>query len=199
MDTDKIILLLNEYNDSIEHQDREKLYQITNSIHSIIVDYFPASDAFKADLTRIRNNVFMLVSSKRDIGISGITLEREKKSLKTFIDTLVNQVSKIGLPNSTNNSIDNSITLHVSQNQEQTQKQKQVQKQIIEIFIESIRDEISGKQFKELKEIAKEEKDPQKAKNKILESLKRFGVDICSNIITNIITNPSIWHGFDLL
>lgn len=199
MDTDKIILLLSEYNDSIEHLDREKLYQITNSVHSIIVDYFPASDAFKVDLTRIRNNVFMLVSSKRDIGISGITLEREKKSLKIFIETLVNQISKIGLPTSPNNSMDNSITLHVSQNQEQTQEQKQFQKQIIEIFIESIRDEISGKQFKELKEIAREEKDPEKAKNRIFESLKKFGVDICSNIIANIITNPSIWPGFDLI
>ena len=174
MDTDKIILLLSEYNDSIEHLDREKLYQITNSVHSIIVDYFPASDAFKVDLTRIRNNVFMLVSSKRDIGISGITLEREKKSLKIFIETLVNQISKIGLPTSPNNSMDNSITLHVSQNQEQTQEQKQFQKQIIEIFIESIRDEISGKQFKELKEIAREEKDPVKAKNRIFESLKNY-------------------------
>lgn len=74
-----------------------------------------------------------------------------------------------------------------------TQTQNQSQNIAIEIFLESIKDEIPGKQFKELKAIAAEEKDPIKAKSRILDKIKSFGEDVLSNIVANIITNPNIW------
>lgn len=76
-----------------------------------------------------------------------------------------------------------------------TQTQTQSQSVAIEIFLESIKDEIPGKQFKELKSIAANEKDPVKAKSKILDKVKSFGEDVLSNIVANIITNPTIWSG----
>ena len=68
--------------------------------------------------------------------------------------------------------MDKTININVSQNQSQTQSQEQ--KQVIEIFLESIKDEITGKQFKELKEIAKEEPNPEKAKTRILDKIKKL-------------------------
>lgn len=82
------------------------------------------------------------------------------------------------------------ITLNVVQNQSQSQNIE------INIFLESIKDELTGKQFKELKEIAKEEQDPEKAKSSILEKVKSFGADVLSSILCNIITSPNIWTGF---
>ena len=82
-----------------------------------------------------------------------------------------------------------SITLNVNQNQTQSQNIE------INIFLESIKDELTGKQFKELKEIAKEEQDPEKAKSRILEKVKAFGTDVLYNILCNIITSPNIWAG----
>lgn len=76
-----------------------------------------------------------------------------------------------------------------------TQSQTQSQNIAIEIFLESIKDEIPGKQLKELKAIATEEKDPVKAKIRILDKVKSFGEDVLSNIVANIITNPTIWNG----
>lgn len=81
------------------------------------------------------------------------------------------------------------VTINV--NQSQTQNQSQA----INIFLESISDEITGKQLKELKAIANEEKEPEKAKARILEKIKSFGSDVLSNIVANIITNPSVWAG----
>lgn len=83
------------------------------------------------------------------------------------------------------------ITLNLVQNQSQSQNQSVV----IEIFLESIKDELTGKQVKELKQIAKEEPDPEKAKVKILNKIKSFGMDVLSNIVANIITAPSVWSG----
>lgn len=81
------------------------------------------------------------------------------------------------------------VTINVMQTQTQSQNVA------IEIFLESIKDEIPGKQYKELKAIAAKEKDPVKAKSKILEKVKSFGEDVLSNIVANIITNPTIWGG----
>lgn len=81
------------------------------------------------------------------------------------------------------------VTINVNQSQSQSQSVA------IDIFLESIKDEIPGKHFKELKAIAAEENDPVKAKSKILDTIKSFGEDVLSNIVANIITNPTIWSG----
>ena len=71
--------------------------------------------------------------------------------------------------------------------------QSQTQNQEINLFIEAISDELTGKQYKELQSIAQEESNPDTLKQKIVEKLKSFGGDVLSNIVANIITNPSVW------
>ena len=72
--------------------------------------------------------------------------------------------------------------------------QSQTQNQEINLFIEAISDELTGKQYKELQSIAQEESNPDTLKQKIVEKLKSFGGDVLSNIVANIITNPSVWN-----
>ncbi|GAO28330.1 hypothetical protein JCM15548_1413 [Geofilum rubicundum JCM 15548] len=70
------------------------------------------------------------------------------------------------------------------------------QKVVLNLFTEAIKDEISGKDYKELKEILKNyEKEPDKAKTKLIEKLKGFGSDILTNIVANIMTNPNFYSG----
>lgn len=86
-----------------------------------------------------------------------------------------------------NNNISNSNSQ--SQNQEQTLA--------VNMFIEAIKDDLTGKQVKELKEvIAESAGDKEKARSGIVDKLKSFGPNVASNIIANIITNPSIWQWF---
>lgn len=85
--------------------------------------------------------------------------------------------------------------INVSITQSQHQSQTQEQSLIIDIFLEAIKDEITGKQLKELKSIAKEEPNPDKAKTKILDKVKSWGESISASIIANILTNPTIWSG----
>ena len=92
------------------------------------------------------------------------------------------------------------IPNHVKQQKEAKQEPSSAvtvnvnQSQEINIFLDSIADEITGKQYKELKSIAQEEPNPEKSKQKIVEKLKSFGGDVLSNIVANIITNPSVWN-----
>lgn len=87
--------------------------------------------------------------------------------------------------------IDKSVNVNVTQ----TQSQSQEQSFAIDIFLEAIKDEIKGKQLKELKAIAQEEPNPEKAKTKVLDKIKSWGGDVLANVVANIVTNPNIWNG----
>lgn len=73
------------------------------------------------------------------------------------------------------------------------QHQSQQQSQTVQIFLEMIKDELTGKQAKELKSIVKEELPETEKRIKIIDKLKSFGSDVSANIIANIVTNPAVW------
>lgn len=77
----------------------------------------------------------------------------------------------------------------VNINVNQIQHQSQQQAQSIQIFLEAIKDELTGKQQKELEAIVKEELPQAEKRTKIIDKVKSFGVDTLSNIIANIVTN----------
>ncbi len=77
-----------------------------------------------------------------------------------------------------------------------TNNQSNTQQVSVNLFLEAIIDELTGKDFKEIKEILKDfEAEPVKTKNKLLEKVKGFGGDVLSNIVANILTNPTIYNG----
>lgn len=80
------------------------------------------------------------------------------------------------------NIIDKSINVTVSQNQSQQQSQS------LDFFMDIIKDELTGKQYKEIKKIIETEPNPALAKTKLVDKIKSFGIDVMSNIISNIIT-----------
>lgn len=66
----------------------------------------------------------------------------------------------------------------------------------IDLFIDAIKDDLTGRQIKELKTVvADADNDLQKARPGIIAKLKEFGTDVASNIVANILTNPMIWGG----
>ena len=81
-------------------------------------------------------------------------------------------------------------------NNTNSQSQNQEQSLAVQLFIEAIKDDLTGCQIKELKAIVEEEDNNlEKARPKILNKLKDFGIDVVSNIVTNIVSNPDIWSG----
>lgn len=84
-------------------------------------------------------------------------------------------------------------TINVNQNQ--TQNQTQTQSQSFELFMDAIKDHLTLGQFQELQKIAKDTPNIEEARPKIIDKLKSFGESVLSGILTNIITNPTIWGG----
>lgn len=81
-------------------------------------------------------------------------------------------------------------------NNSNSQSQSQELSMAVELFIEAIKDDLTGRQIKELKAVVAEaDNDLQKARPGILAKLAEFGSDVASNIVANILTNPMIWGG----
>lgn len=75
-----------------------------------------------------------------------------------------------------------------------TQSQTQTQNVFIEIFMEALHEELSMKQIRDLKAIAEDEhKSVEEKKASILDRIKEFGMDTLSNIVANVLTNPTVW------
>ena len=93
-----------------------------------------------------------------------------------------------------NKVLKQSANINIHSNISSTNTQSQSQNQEIKILLKSIEDELSVSQLKELKQVVEEENgDLEKAKPKLMDKIKSFGVSVASNIIANIITNPTIW------
>lgn len=72
-----------------------------------------------------------------------------------------------------------------------TQSQSQNQDISINVFIEALKEELTGSQLKEIINLSKNSS-IETAKSTIIAKLKSFGGDVLSNIVANIITNPTI-------
>ena len=88
------------------------------------------------------------------------------------------------------------INVTTTINNTNSQSQNQEQSLAIDLFIDAIKDDLTGRQIKELKTVvADADNDLQKARPGIITKLKEFGTDVASNIVANILTNPMIWGG----
>lgn len=86
------------------------------------------------------------------------------------------------------------VTTNINNSNSQTQNQQQ--SLAVDLFLDAIKDDLTGHQIKELKEVvANTDNDVEKARPGIVEKLKSFGADVVSNIVANLLTNPAIWSG----
>ena len=110
-----------------------------------------------------------------------------RKQADDLIDGLINEVKRFGLPDILKKN-ENGLSINITQSQNQETKVR------LSIIIESIQEELTGNQLKELQEIIGDEKIKiEDKKFKILEKLKKFGSDVASNVLANILTNPTLY------
>jgi predicted restriction endonuclease len=116
------------------------------------------------------------------------SLNGNKREAIALIDSLIKEIDRFGVPEQAEKIDGKNLNINITQTQNQTTQIS------LSLLIESIQDELKGGQLKELQSII-EEKDiePIEKKRKIIEALKKFGSDVASNIVANILTNPSLF------
>jgi len=186
---ENILNLLSEIKDKLDSMNREDVFSSTTSVKSILNRFYLNESPFLDEIKYFREKAYAMVIDKTDKVPLGPKLSELKNNYKRLLELIIKEIELLGIPTKDDLKLDKSIKVNV--NQQQSQEQSQTSQLLV--FFELIKDEITGKQYKELIQIVKSEKDSKFAKSKIIEKLKSFGENICTNIVTNILTNPSVW------
>lgn len=180
-----------------EHKDRIPLLQ-ENSKFPDIIEYPDMGEYYKWISKTTR---FLEINFPRDKHIKEFNSECENRLyynqqlrllaiLEAFNELPSIVVDSVGIKDG------DAINVTTTINNSNSQSQSQEQSLAVELFIEAIKDDLTGRQIKELKSVVAEaDNDLQKARPGIIAKLKEFGSDVASNIVANLFTNPMIWGG----
>jgi hypothetical protein len=187
----KIIKSLTDIRNKIDSLDRDDLYSKTSAISSVLGRFFPKDTAYQRDLKQIRLSLGVLISSYQDTQTFGPDLEEIKSLTHKLLDNLISEAGTLGLPtiSTVGKKAEGGINIHNNL----SQSQQQIQTTNISLLLETVKDSLTGQQYKEIATIARQEPDPEKAKPKIVKKLLSFGGDVCSNIVASLLTSPDIW------
>jgi hypothetical protein len=193
MEKEKIAETLTQIKLTIDNSTRDDLYSKTSIVSSILHRFYSKESAYQKDFKYIKQSLGMLVADNRDEAPFGPNVAKIRTLTHSLIDNILFEINQMGLPSKADKIMDKSINIqnHLSQKQDQTQTQTTN----FSVVLETLKDTLTGKQYKEIVEIAEAEQDHEKAKPKIITKLLSFGENVCSNIIANLVTNPAIWTG----
>lgn len=193
MDKEKVITRLRKIISEETNLTPDKIESGMSSVISVLqMCNYNKDSEYISQIQRMKREVKFFTNKN----ISGFKVYKTFKELKdafiNLVEVLIEEINEMGLPE---HKIEKSpgVSLTVTQHQNQTQEIA------ISIYLESIKDELTGRQMNEIKEILKEIKDIKDisiAKPQVIEKLKSFGGDVLSNIIANTITNPTILASF---
>lgn len=108
-----------------------------------------------------------------------------EKQANEMVTSFIADIETFGLPEIKKLEKNNGINISVNQNQTVN----------VNLIWESVKDELTGKQVKELEEILNDKNNPEIKKKKIIDKIKSFGTDVATNVIAGILTNPAIYGG----
>lgn len=189
-----LISLLNDIKAKVD-EDKVKLRNAVIQLNGVLERFYDPSDTQLSTADKLKRYILILERKKCDSIPSDprCNLHDISEDTKTLIDAVVAEVNALGLPVRKNVN-DKSVNVNTTVTQNQEQHQNQQQDVVVKILLEAAKDELNGKQRKELLEIVENTKDPQKAQKSIFTKLKEFGEDVAANIVANIMTNPQVWQ-----
>ncbi len=105
------------------------------------------------------------------------------KQASDLVSSFIYDLNTFGIPEKKEQYLKNGINISVNQNQTVN----------VNVIWESVMDELTGSQLKELKEVINEEIPKEEKKIKVINKISSFGKDLAANILASIITNPAIF------
>lgn len=119
---------------------------------------------------------------------------QQQTALLTILEAIADLPTIIPQESNKDTNKQGKITVNTNISNTNTQSQSQEQSFAVSLFLDAIKDDLTGRQIKELKEIITVSgSDKEKTRNGIIKKLKSFGSNVAANIVSNILTNPAIW------
>lgn len=194
-----LISLLNDIKAKVG-EDKVNLKNALIQLNGVLERFYDYQDTHLTTADKLKRSILILEKKKCDSLSSEprCNVHDIAEDTRTLCESVIAEVKALGIPTQRTAS-DKSVNVNTTVTQNQEQRQSQQQDVIIKILLEAAKDELTGKQRKELLAIAEETLDPQEARKSIFAKLKEFGGDVAANIVANIITNPHVWQNIGSL
>ncbi|MBB2951177.1 hypothetical protein [Sphingobacterium sp. JUb56] len=153
-----------------------------------IIDRFFDGSSYKNKLLQAHQHVETVLYYNKE-NFMGRSTKQAKIICNEILENMMVEVANFDVPIKNNKKVDKSIRITTTNNNTQSQTIH------IDLLKDVIKDSLTGKQYKELVEIVQEYEDIDKAVPKLIDKIKSFGSDVASNVLANIITNPTIFGG----
>lgn len=155
-----------------------------SALSSIVQRFYSMESPYQERVKFFTGAISLLKAYKRDNDpMNRFSTESIMNEMSDLIDNIIQEIENVGLPDN-DVKIDKSITI----------TNNLTQSQILEFnfIIDVIKDELNGKQMKEISTIINGTDEPVVKKEKIIDKLKSFGENVLAGIVAGIITNPAI-------
>lgn len=194
-----LISLLNGIKENVV-EEKVNLKNALIQLNGVLERFYDYQDTQFSTADKLKRSILILEKKKCDSLSSEprCNVHDIAEDTRTLCDTIIAEVKALGIPTRKGLN-DKSVNVNTTVIQSQEQRQSQQQDVIVKILLEAAKDELTGKQRKELLAIAEETLDPQEARKSIFTKLKEFGEDVAANIVANIITNPQVWQNIGSL
>jgi hypothetical protein len=169
--------------DTININDSYSLTDWKNKATNLVIRIYGKETALENQINELKYQAAFSSRSESNV---------RKRSQQAFllIESQIKEIERFGIPEIKPTEDSKGLHINITQNQSQNQETKIS----LSLLIESIQEELKGSELKEIQTIIDdEESEPQTKKNKIIEALKKFGGDVATNIVANILTNPALY------
>lgn len=185
--TSSIIIQLKKIDSEIDDLNLNDTHSKITFFRRIIERHFESSSYLK-DLDVLKSNIDLLKLMKKE-SFNLIKLSDVKSTIKGLIQNVISEIEHFNLPTMKQSKIDRSINI----NNHNTNNNTQNLTVDLEFLKELFKDNLTGKQFKELQEILAEDNDSTVSTSKLIDKIKNFGGDVASNIVAGLLTNPQVY------
>ena len=172
---------------------RIQLVSAIDQLKSLIERFFERDSTYHESLTAIWGGL-QLAGMHAGVGTNpfGNSLKDYIESYQCMLTNIESELKTFGPPSPNDPKINPQFQLILNQNNEANQTQEQSQNQSIDLLVESIKEELTGRQWKELVEILKSTHTTEEKGAKIHSAISSFGTSLAAGILTNILSNPAI-------
>jgi hypothetical protein len=121
---------------------------------------------------------------------SGDRTHHAKREAEVFLKSIISDIEHFGVPKIIESKQGEKLSVNV--NQQNTQSQSTSVN--INFILDVLKGELRNSEIEEVKEILESHDETKVKKKKFIEKIKSFGSDVASNILANILTNPTIFE-----
>ena len=154
---------------------------------NVITRIYGENSKQEEQIKEIKFRSYVSFGTSRGVSGGGNNGKNCEKHANEIIKGFIADLETFGIPQPKQRENNSAINISVNQNQNQTVH--------VNIIWESIKDELTDRQLKEIEEIINDNEEQNSKKTRIFEKLKSFGGDVASNIIAGLLTNPAIYGG----